>query len=410
MRISGWFDPAGLEADLPGVGVAFHSSGQFDLARERRWWGGATAKAGPANGQAIPTVTPDELGYSVTHWTVEDGLPERIITSLAQTPDGYLWCGSPSGLARYDGARFTVFYPDEVPALKGVQVLELCCDAKGRLWIAGTKGQLVVYEHGRFRRLGEADGLSPDQAYSLNGVCEGELWLKSRFTNSFYRYHDGRLEAVSLAGIPSSTLQSFQADVAGVRWGVQSEPRIMVHFTSTGAEAQPLIAPDGKSPVWAGRLFTLQDGRLGLTSSQGIYVLKGGQWTLRRRFSVPIGGRGILDGIEDWHRNFWVSVFVKGLAVSTPEGRTAWVTLPDSNDRVHIRDLLRGAEGNIWAAGDEGLYRLRRNAFRTQPTGVEETHNKPAKTCLQDSKGRKCGLLSEWLGPRDRDRLEIYGA
>ena len=42
-------------------------------------------------------------------WRMEDGLPQSTVTSLAQTPDGYLWIGTEGGLARFDGTRFVVF-------------------------------------------------------------------------------------------------------------------------------------------------------------------------------------------------------------------------------------------------------------------------------------------------------------
>jgi ligand-binding sensor domain-containing protein len=42
-------------------------------------------------------------------WQSEDGLPNNVVAGLVQTPDGYLWLGYPSGLARFDGVRFQEF-------------------------------------------------------------------------------------------------------------------------------------------------------------------------------------------------------------------------------------------------------------------------------------------------------------
>ena len=39
------------------------------------------------------------------------------MTSIAQTPDGYLWVGTYNGLARFDGARFETFDPVNKPEL-----------------------------------------------------------------------------------------------------------------------------------------------------------------------------------------------------------------------------------------------------------------------------------------------------
>jgi len=43
-------------------------------------------------------------------WTADEGLPASSVTSLAQTPDGYLWVGTYNGLARFDAM---VTYCDE---------------------------------------------------------------------------------------------------------------------------------------------------------------------------------------------------------------------------------------------------------------------------------------------------------
>src|SRR5689334_20668797 len=50
-------------------------------------------------------------------WQTEDGLPQNSVLSLVQTADGYLWGGTYEGLVRFDGVRFTVFDPENTPAL-----------------------------------------------------------------------------------------------------------------------------------------------------------------------------------------------------------------------------------------------------------------------------------------------------
>src|SRR5262245_31987967 len=46
-------------------------------------------------------------GYSVTSWTEWNGTPLGSIYTIAQDRDGFLWIGGPSGLFRFDGARFS---------------------------------------------------------------------------------------------------------------------------------------------------------------------------------------------------------------------------------------------------------------------------------------------------------------
>lgn len=47
----------------------------------------------------------DVSQYAHTAWKVRDGFTNGIISSVAQTPDGYLWLGTEFGLVRFDGVR-----------------------------------------------------------------------------------------------------------------------------------------------------------------------------------------------------------------------------------------------------------------------------------------------------------------
>src|SRR6187431_2917791 len=70
-------------------------------------------------------------GYTVQNWQIEQGLPHISITSIAQTPDGYLWLGTFNGLARFDGVRFTVFNQGNTPQLASSRIVQLGVDRQG---------------------------------------------------------------------------------------------------------------------------------------------------------------------------------------------------------------------------------------------------------------------------------------
>lgn len=346
--------------------------------------------ADPKALMAARVFTASEIGYSVEHWTVEQGLPGRIITSLAQTPDGALWCGSPEGLARFDGTHFARISPEQAPALRGVRVIELRCDSDGRLWIGGIEGELVVLEKGQFRRLTDQDGLPPNQAGKFGEPLDGVFWVQGRTDNQFYRYHDGRFQAFHYPGVPSSTIDRFIADASGVRWGVQERERSMIRFEGSETKAYPLSGVEGKSAAPAGRLFRLRDGRWAVSSTFGIFALVDSRWKLRHPFTPTLpdfGVNPVLDGVEDGSGNFWVSVFDLGLVVSGPDQATSRVMLPDSSDKPFIRALTVGSEGNIWAAGNDGLYRLRRFPFRMEP-GNQELPQKAAVGFVEGTDGK----------------------
>ncbi len=82
-------------------------------------------------------------------WQIPQGLPQPTINILCQTRDGYMWLGTPIGLTRFDGVRFTTMQDCAgVPAEK-LWVHDLCEDHDGRVWIATDGMGLLRIRGGR---------------------------------------------------------------------------------------------------------------------------------------------------------------------------------------------------------------------------------------------------------------------
>ena len=69
--------------------------------------------------------------YLIDAWDSEKGLPDNYATSVVQAPDGYLWLGTYSGVARFDGDRFVTFNRANTPQLGHSRVVKLFLDARG---------------------------------------------------------------------------------------------------------------------------------------------------------------------------------------------------------------------------------------------------------------------------------------
>ena len=75
-------------------------------------------------------------GQRIIHesWTFKDGAPDAV-WALAQTADGYLWLGAPSGLFRFDGTRFELFRSPFGDQLLTNNIQLLFAPATGGLWV-----------------------------------------------------------------------------------------------------------------------------------------------------------------------------------------------------------------------------------------------------------------------------------
>src|ERR1700757_1551947 len=56
-----------------------------------------------------PSLDVDQYAHNA--WTIRDGFFKSTISSIAQTPDGYLWLGTDFGLLRFDGVRNVPWQP-----------------------------------------------------------------------------------------------------------------------------------------------------------------------------------------------------------------------------------------------------------------------------------------------------------
>lgn len=113
--------------------------------------------------------------YAHDSWSMNDGLPFPGGYHLALDADGYLWLGSISGLARFDGQRFTVHERANTPAMPGNLIRGIALDGQGRLWIGSDRG--VMYHHaGRFTAL---PALAGRNVHVLGAAPDGAMLLSN---------------------------------------------------------------------------------------------------------------------------------------------------------------------------------------------------------------------------------------
>jgi ligand-binding sensor domain-containing protein len=86
--------------------------------------------------------------YAHTAWTIREGFLRSPVSSIAQTPDGYLWLGTESGLLRFDGVRIVPWKPLWDERLPSTNIAKLLVTRDGRLWI-GTFAGLASWKDGR---------------------------------------------------------------------------------------------------------------------------------------------------------------------------------------------------------------------------------------------------------------------
>ncbi|MFY9513479.1 MAG: two-component regulator propeller domain-containing protein, partial [Rubrivivax sp.] len=135
------------------------------------------------SGQAAETPRWSQLTETTfQHLALDQGLPNDIVMTVAEDGDGFIWLGTLSGLARWDGYRLRVYKPDpRTPGgLPDNVIHTLHGDEAGRLWIGTSAAGLVRYDRAsdRFITFGVGSGkLSHVSVRDIAGDGAGGLWV-----------------------------------------------------------------------------------------------------------------------------------------------------------------------------------------------------------------------------------------
>jgi len=291
-------------------------------------------------------------------WRTREGLPQSSAEALVQTHDGYIWIGTQEGLARFDGARFTVFDKASTPELRHNRVLSLLEDRRGRLWLGTEGGGLSILQDGRLRTLGRTDGLAGEIVSALAEDADGTLWIG---TDAGLQRRDERsfTGAGEADGLPEGAVRAVAVDGAGGLWvgtGRGLFRRAGTRFFPTGV----------RDPVLA--LHAAADGSLLVGTTHGLRILGNGR-------DVVLGPADGLPGevvnavLKDGRGTIWIGTS-GGLARLA--GRRLSTFAPAQGlSNGNVLSLLEDREGTLWVGTqDGGLNKLSDASFT--PWGVRE--------------------------------------
>lgn len=301
-------------------------------------------------------------------WQIEEGLPQISVTSIAQTPDGYLWLGTFNGLARFDGIRFTVFDEGNTPALGSSRITRLGVDRQGALWIITEVGGLVRMVDGQFTACRQEDGLPPSGALGLVHDEARRLLLLDR-NGGLFRIENGRLLPLD----PRDSLQtgdepSLLLDPDGSAW-------IAERGKATRSSQQPfsICTTDGSNTPPAKLVIECaapsHGGGYWLATTTGVYQLNAGR--LQRGASpFPDPTMQLHFLVEDARGNLWFGGAERGLVRwDLRRGQTQTFRAGAGLTDNHVSALLCDREGNVWVGtGQGGLHRFKPRLVRMYDT------------------------------------------
>jgi diguanylate cyclase (GGDEF)-like protein len=353
-------------------------------------------------------------------WSLQEGLPQVTVQAVVQGPDGYLWAGTQAGLARFDGARFETFEPENEPAILTLNTQALFLDSRQRLWVGTTRGP-VFRRDKVFHRVAhpEADNLDVHAFAETDG---GAVLVAT--DSGLWRYADDAFSAVDL-GMPVTLRSVFHHEghslagargaifeARGGRWQRHALPAAWRSAMVTGfarhdgrlwagTTAGLLVRDDDAwhpaalDPGLDGRLvevvYTDRDGTLWVGTAGRLFRLHQGQVIDRWAGDGLFEDGNVLSVTEDHEGNLWLGSRSYGLA-RLWDGYVLRFASPEGLHEGLTWTLARDPDGSLWVGTADGLSRFDRGRFERQVAGKDQPH--PHAYSLLPERGRV------WVGTR----------
>lgn len=278
------------------------------------------------------------VDYTVTTYGSREGAPPSV-TSVAQTPDGFLWLATPEGLFRFDGVLFV--HQDAVPG----SVSTVTSDNQGGLWLGRPLGGAGRLFQGKYED--HSAGLPQHAINRLLVDASGIVWAES--TVGPYKFENGKWTAVGPGDGISGTPRVGQIGELkdGSIW-------IMLNVWSDQAWIKPALAHTfhaiDKAALW-------QD----IFGASADEIPSATQKMLEEAFTVPLQTFVQDPAGATWYLN-------NGLS------RMRWTAVANQKHFVNeslahfspavadgLTCIATDREGNVWIGDDDGVVRVSAN-------------------------------------------------
>ncbi len=329
---------------------------------------------------AVPAAwaAPAARHYTLSGWTMDDGLPHPLVHVVAQDRDGFLWAGTWEGVVRFNGRGFSLFDRQNARDMELAGVYSILPETDGGVLFGTARNGIFRYYRGDWQRVG-GDATRTLAASVLRRTRDGALWFASGRRLLRLDAH-GLQDAGRLAGLPDGEVLALVEDRDGALL-VAGEAGL--HRIAQGRAQRwgsDWVAPGAVTAL-------LGDGRGGWLAANDAGVRwRHGDGRIER---IEVGKR-VSALVLDERGVLWMNLSNGQLLRRDVDGSQWPMGIPGTVNKA----LLLDREGLVWVGSSDGLYRVAdgQASGLTRRDGLGSDY---VRTVLEDDAG------AYWIGHVD---------
>ncbi len=286
------------------------------------------------------------------------------ISSLAMDQSGAVWVGNSRGVSRYRGGEWSVFDANNSPLPEAPLAVLAYNPRRGCICI-GTQQGLLEYDGQHFTLFNEANsGLTFNDIDMLEVDRQGRTWIarghRDPGTPHFARQNtDGNWQAVLVPDIPTNPQRgviAFEAARDGRLW-----------YSVFGKGLYSYDEGDTDSRLHrqehVGAIVSGSDGSIFIIVGDKVLRFVDNEWQAAAELPAGSPSERISALLLENNRPTWLGSNEAVLGVAGAEAERFPISGPDL-DFGAIYDFASTANGDVWAACANGLYRHRDESWK----------------------------------------------
>ncbi|WP_411768917.1 two-component regulator propeller domain-containing protein [Winogradskyella sp. A3E31] len=294
--------------------------------------------------------------FSFNTLSVDEGLSQNSVVSIAQDSIGYLWFATQDGLNKYNGKEY-VYFPkhfDDITRPTYSKLGNIYVDRHGSIWIITAGGQLEKYNQKTatyevVKNINNANSIFQDS---------NDTYYISTSTNNIYSFQPNKVDTLNIQ-LPdnSPSIQQF----------IELDKKVIGISNTTIFEIRNKhlfeIASERNDLHFSSAELDQSDNLWIATHGQGIWLFDKYKNIIKQAVESPFNQipqtLNIQDLFFDSQNRLWIATYGQGLWLLDLNTKTKIHFLPDKHNpnSISYRDILciyEDYNNTIWFGTDGG--------------------------------------------------------